>query len=168
MNTKAQFYLRLFFVVVALTGFSWLFISAFTQTFQATKEPPVFSEPFTIAATTLAGLVGGVAAIGLGATPAERLQAQSKNKGKIAQRFLAFGVRLAPNRSEDIQYSMAAIYAALYTLVGLAAWVVWVSRPLTTPALVKDLAGIVLGLGVAVVQSFFGIQTSKIIAKKRR
>ncbi len=165
MNAKVQFYLRLFFVVIALAGFSWLFISAFIQTYQAAEEPPIFSEPFTIAATTLAGLVGGVAAIGLGASPSEKLQAQ--HKSKIAQRFLAFGMRLAPNRPEDLQFVMAAVYAALYTLVGLAAWVVWVSRPLTTPALVKDLAGIVLGLGVAVVQSFFGIQSSKVTAKKR-
>lgn len=166
MNVKVRFYLRLFFVLVALVGFSWLFISAFIQTFQAVEAPPIFSEPFTIAATTLAGLVGGVAAIGLGVPPPERLQAQ--RKGKVSQRFLAFGMRLAPNRPEDVQFTMAAIYAALYTLVGLAAWVVWISKPLTTPALVKDLAGIVLGLGVAVVQSFFGIQATKMTIKKRR
>ncbi|NPV77050.1 MAG: hypothetical protein HPY59_11830 [Anaerolineae bacterium] len=165
MNAKVQFYLRLFFVVIALTGFSWLFVSAFIQTIQAAEEPPVFSEPFTIAATTLAGLVGGVASIGLGASPPEK--AQTLHKSKITQRFLAFGIRLAPNRPEDLQFTLAAIYAALYTLIGLAAWVIWISKPQTTPALVKDLAGIVLGLGVAVVQSFFGIQTSKIAAKKR-
>ncbi|MCC6147180.1 MAG: hypothetical protein IT308_06385 [Anaerolineaceae bacterium] len=164
MNTKIQFYLRLFFVIIGLTGFTVLFVSAFVQTFRAQGNPPIFSEPFTIAATTLAGLIGGIAAIGLGASLPERLKAQSK--AKVSQHFLAFGKQLAPQQAEDLQFTMAAIYAGLYILIGLSAWVTWISHPDTTPPLVKDLAGIVLGLGVAVVQNFFRAQPPPEIRKR--
>lgn len=157
MSPKIQFYFRLFIVIGALAGFVWMFAVAFQKTYRAAGEPPVFNEPFTIAATTLAGLVGGVAAIGLGTSLPEKLKLSVKNK--IMQHFLAFGIQLAPHQEEVIQIIMAAVYAGIYLLVGVMAWILWISRPTLTPALVKDLAGIVLGLGVAVVQSFFGVQT---------
>jgi hypothetical protein len=164
MNPKIQFFMRLSFTAITLIAFVWLFLAAFIQTYQAQQNPPEFNTPFTIAATALAGLVGGIAAIGLGTTLPEKIRAQANSK--ISGRFKALGKQLAPAQAQDLQFIMAAFYTGLYMLAGVASWITWIGRPDVTPPLIKDLAGIVLGLAVAVVQSFFAATPSIEIRKR--
>lgn len=145
---KFRFYIRLLIVFGALLAFIWLFVVVFQRVWSGNTEP--LAEPFTIAITTVAGIVGGVTAIGLGVKP-------PPSQAGIQGRIYAFGERVLPGQSKSVQEFAIAIYTLAYILVAVMCWITWIRYPDSALDLIKDMAGVFLGMAVAVLQSFFEV-----------
>jgi len=144
---KFRFYIRLLIVFGALLVFVWLFAVVFQRVWSGNTEP--LTEPFTIAITTVAGIVGGVTAIGLGVKPPGNIGIQGQ--------IYAFGERVLPGQSKAVQEVAIAIYTLAYIIVAVMCWITWIRYPDSALELIKDMAGVFLGMAVAVLQSFFGV-----------
>lgn len=145
---KFRFYIRLLIVFGALLAFIWLFAVVFQRIWSGNIEP--LTEPFILAITTISGIVGGVTAIGLGVKP-------SGNLG-IRMRIHSFGARVLPNQSRSVQEIATIIYTLSYIVVAVMCWITWIRYPDSALDLIKDMAGVFLGMAVAVLQSFFEVE----------
>ncbi len=151
MNTKTLVLLRAFLALAALLGFVYLYGRAIIEAI-TTSTTPSYSEGYTYVATILAGLVGGVAAMGLG---------QSGVRGYTRQGIWRnLGRTIAPFQTENVQNTLALVYTLVYIVMGIAAILVWVTSGPEDPAheMIRNLALIFLGLVIATAQTFFGIQ----------
>jgi len=159
MDSKVSVYLRAFLALAALLGFIYLYGRAMVEqlTLDAT---PVFSEGYTYVATILAGLVGGVAAMGLGQSASNRMFSRSTL-------WNGLGRTLAPFQQDNIQNWLAIAYTVIYIIAGIAALLIWISAGDAAPAheMIRNLALIFLGLAIATAQAFFGIQNSPYVAR---
>ncbi len=145
---KFRFYIRLLIVFGALLAFLWLFVIVFQRIWSGNTEP--LTEPFILVITTISGIVGGVTAIGFGVKPSVNLGVQG--------RIRAFGARALPNQSRLVQEIATIIYTLSYIVVAVMCWVTWIRYPDSALDLIKDMAGVFLGMAVAVLQSFFEIE----------
>lgn len=167
MNKSTFVYLRAFLAFAALIGFIFLYGRAFIDAFGASTTP-IYSEPYVYVSTILAGLVGGVAATGLG-------QGAPGTPSFASQHtiFARLGNILAPFQPDNLQKTLAVIFTVVYIAAGLIALLAWVSARPEAPVheMIKNLGLIFLGLGLATAQAFFGIENKsynqRLAAKKR-
>lgn len=89
--------------------------------------------PYLYVSTTLAGLVGGIVAVGFGQKLPDR-RSESK-PDRLTRGMTALGRLVLPGQKEDWQRIMASIYAIVYILWGAAAIVTWVAKSPVTPPL---------------------------------
>ncbi len=159
MDSKVSVYLRAFLALAALLGFIYLYGQAMVEEL-ALDTTPVFSEGYTYVATILAGLVGGVAAMGLGQSAATRMLTRKTF-------WNGLGRALAPFQQENIQNWLAVAYTVIYIIAGIAALLIWISASEAAPAheMIRNLALIFLGLAIATAQAFFGIQNTPYVAR---
>jgi hypothetical protein len=129
-------------VVFALVGFAFMVGRAVWQTVDQTETPKI-SEEYTYVATGLAGLVGGVVAVGLG-------QAKPGTDDPNATRSL-MGSGLVSGQARDWAL---VIYTGVFIILGIACVVVWVQD--AHPAdLVKSEASVALGLLIPTAAAYF-------------
>lgn len=152
MNKTALLYLRAFLALAALLGFIYLYGRAMVETITSNSQP-VFSEGYSYVATVLAGLVGGVAAMGLGQSVQSRYTRQPETV------WATLGRWLAPLQPESLQNVLAIVYTLVYVVAGVAALIIWVTAKAEAPVheMIRNLALVFLGLLIATAQSFFGI-----------
>lgn len=156
MNKQSIVYFRAFIALAALLGFVYLYGRAMIETLLQ-GSTPVYNEGYTYVATILAGLVGGVAALGLG---------QSTARGATRRTlFPSFGRTLIPFQPENVQNILAIVYTVIYIIAGLAALIIWISAGDTAHEMIRNLALIFFGLAIATAQAFFGIQPDPITAR---
>ena len=150
MNSKNVIYFRAFIALAALLGFVYLYGRAMIETI-IQGSTPAYNEAYTYVATILAGLVGGVAALGLG---------QSSARGVTRRMLLpSFGRTLAPFQPENVQNILGIVYTVIYIVFGLAALIIWISAgDSAVHEMIRNLALIFFGLAVATAQAFFGLQ----------
>lgn len=120
---------------------------------------PVFKDTYIYIANILAGLVGGIVAVGFGQSPPPSpvgdLNILSRNAVGVGN----FITSNAPQESRSQPSStsremIGLIYAAVYVIMGLGAIIVWVASE-NTPDLLKNLATISLGMFLPIVTAFF-------------
>jgi hypothetical protein len=159
MDSKTSVYLRAFLALAALLGFLYLYGRAMVEEL-ALATTPVFSEGYTYVATILAGLIGGVAAMGLGQSAANRMFTRKTF-------WNGLGRTLAPFQQDNIQNWLAVAYTVVYIIAGIAALLIWISASEAAPAheMIRNLALIFLGLAIATAQAFFGIQPTPYTAR---
>lgn len=150
MSKTALVYMRAGLALVALLGFIYLYGRAMIDTVRSAQ--PAYSDAYIYLATTLAGLVGGVGATGLG----QNAYAMRANRARSV--WSGLGQWLAPFSTETLQETLAMAYTVVYTIFGIAALVVWAAAKPDQPVLpmIRDLGLIFLGLVVATAQSFLG------------
>src|SRR5262249_10468303 len=153
-------------------GFLFLYGKAIVKTW-LTKDSWAPSSKYVYAATTLAGLVGGVAAMTFNERlpedpaqkppPAAEPMTDSK-KAEQPRTPSATGIEavltaikqvIAPN-SKLLFQIVSTVYVLGYLAVGGLAAITWMARE-NTPELVKNLALITFGLLVAIARSFFNV-----------
>lgn len=151
MNRKTMLLLRAGLALAALLGFVYLYGRAMIESVSAGSSP-VYSEGYIYVATILAGLVGGVAALGLGQSGVNGIRRQAV--------WRALGRTLAPFQTENVQNTLAIVYTVVYIVAGIAALLVWITAPAEQPVheMIRNLALIFLGLAIATAQAFFGLQ----------
>jgi hypothetical protein len=148
--------LVLIIVGAALLGFLLLYGRAFYLTLTQI-DLPVFSDTYVYIANTLAGLVGGIVAIGFGQSPPPTstgdLSLLSRNAVGVGNVITANrrGVRGPSTRSREV---MGLVYSLAYVLMGLGAIIVWVADD-KPPEIVKNLATLSIGLFLPIVTAFF-------------
>lgn len=152
--------------ILALAGFAFMTGFAIYQT-AIMDRIPVFSEPYVYVANILAGLVGGVVAVGFGQAPpptapivSNALQRNLRgladfivaNKPKpLTATSTAAALTTPPSSAKEI---IAFIYVIVYLLCAVAAIIVWVADS-NVPDIVKNLATVSIGMIVAIVTAFF-------------
>jgi peptidoglycan/LPS O-acetylase OafA/YrhL len=146
-------------VLAALLGFIWLFGRAIYLTLTQ-AESPVFRDTYVYIANILAGLVGGVVAVGFGQSPPPPPSGDLKLLSRNAVGLGNFITSNAPQGGPPLQPSSTArqalglLYAAVYVLMGLGAIVIWIAND-HTPDLLKNLATISFGIFLPIVTAFF-------------
>jgi hypothetical protein len=167
MNKNTFVYLRAFLAFSALIGFIFLYGRALIDAFGAATTP-AYSEAYIYVATILAGLVGGVAATGLGQSAPGTPSYSARHTI-----FATLGNILAPFQPDNLQKTLAVLFTVVYIAAGLTALLAWVSARPEVPVheMIKNLGLIFLGLGLATAQAFFGIEPKlfnpRLAAKKR-
>lgn len=153
MNKTALYYLRAFLALAALLGFMYLYGRAIIEAFTLRANPPVYNNAYVYVATSLAGLVGGVAATSLG---------QALPGRGLMRRFSFLGKVVAPFQAENLQNTLGIGYTLVYTIFGIAAIAAWVTSPEPSKLveMVTNLGLIFIGLVLATAQNFFGIAPS--------
>jgi hypothetical protein len=151
VNRTGLIYARAALSLAALLGFIYIYGRAMIEMI-STPTQPVFSDAFIYVGTALAGLVGGVAATGLG----QGAMGARQNRAKSV--LAGLGTWLAPNQAENFQQTLALIYTIVYIVFGVAALLLWISAKPEEPVLpmIRDLGLIFLGLALATVQAFVG------------
>lgn len=159
----------------ALVGFVYMFGTGIVDTFTApTDAPPkVYDEAFLYVATVLAGLVGGLVAVGFGqkyalgefkkddGTEGTKIKVASTNDVTEATasvtmlKFVSLGNLVMPSISINARAILASIYTLVYILCGVGAVFIWATRAAQTPDLVKNLATTFLGLALPIVIAWF-------------
>jgi hypothetical protein len=157
MSLTARNWLVSVLVILAIIGFAAICCIAFYQTL-AQNAAPKFSEPFVYVANILAGLVGGIVAVGFGVTPPTGV------KGLLSRNMVALGSFIVENQPPARGSALAsagapreligAIYALVYILAGVIAIGIWLYDD-KTPDLVKNLATVSIGMFVAIITAFF-------------
>jgi hypothetical protein len=150
-----KYYSRLVFILIVMICLIPLFVYALVKIWLETAVPQEFNDTFTIIFTVINGLVGGIIAIGLGTTISNRTDIPYP-KSKILRRLVSFGSRVLPFQKPSTQRSFAVLYTLVYGLMGIATWVTWIRFENLTPNLIKVVAGMMLGIGIATLQSFIG------------
>lgn len=158
MNKTVVLYLRALLALAALIGFMYLYGRAIIESGAAAA--PVYTDAYIYVATALAGLVGGVAATGLGQSLDNRLRGRTF--------FMYLGKVLAPFQAENLQNTLAIVYTVVYIIYGIAAIIAWVAAPADSAVveMVRNLALIFIGLALATAQNFFGIESNRYPAAK--
>lgn len=128
--------------IAALIGFIASFVVEMIQIWRGAGSS---NKNLDYLASGLAGLVGGIVAIGLGQKP---LHEQAK-------RSAITGLSGILNPSAPSRTGLAVLYAIAYFLVGFAAIVTWISRSAESTAAINSFAVSFLGLVTAVVTAFF-------------
>lgn len=132
-------------VVLAIAGFAFMVLRAIWQTIEMDTTPPI-SDQYTYVATGLAGLVGGVVAVGLG-------QANPSRGGDGNNAAASTGMsRVLPSNSVR-SWAMVG-YTAVFVILGAACVALWVQD--SHPAdLVKAEASVALGLFIPTAGAYF-------------
>jgi cytochrome c biogenesis protein CcdA len=165
-------YLVLFIVLAALAGFAVMVSRAMYLTLAETTIPE-FSDTYTYVASILAGLVGGIVAVGFGQSPLEHGPGGPNVLARNAAGLAAFlsgeqphsllagsptvqnETRRDPGNRSGLSEAAGLAYAVVYVVLGIIAVVVWVAKEDLTPNLVKNLASVSLGLLIPIVVTFF-------------
>jgi hypothetical protein len=150
-----KYYFRLAFILIVMICLIPLFVFAFVKIWLVTTVPQEFNDTFTIIFTVINGLVGGIIAIGLGTTISNRTEIPYP-KRKILRRLVSFGSRVLPFQKQSTQRSFAVLYTLVYSFFGISTWVTWIRFGNLTPNLIKVVAGMMLGIGIATIQSLIG------------
>jgi hypothetical protein len=112
----------------------------------------------TGAATSLAGFIGGIVAVGFGVkVPRSAVGASDTAKKKLRRSFEGLGNMVpgpTPPRGRKL---IAGLYTAVYAGIGGYAWVVWFfhPRPRLVPDVVDDFASVWLGLVIGAAYGIF-------------
>lgn len=137
--------------VGCLLVFAGLYSVAIWSTWMAHKTPPVFSEPFLHFATGMAGMVGGVAAVGLHV----KLPQAASSLQSAKMRFQSVGRVVLASQPDQRQLILGGTYVIVYMVLGATAMFTWAFVSNVTPDVVKNLATISFGLLIAVGTAYF-------------
>lgn len=156
MDPKVRLALTVLIAALVVGGFGVVFGWGMIATWLATDKPPVFSEPYLYVSTALAGLIGGIVALGFGQPPPN--PRSTPRPDRLTRSMAGLGRMVLPGQREDWQRIMASAYAVVYIVWGVAAIVTWVVKSPVTPPLVKNLASVSFGLFLPITQAFLGEQ----------
>jgi hypothetical protein len=138
---------------LALIGFAVIYVYAIIESLSGDPSSTLTRPNFVFLANALAGLVGSVVAAGFGQTLPPPPQANVAGGGNAPT--AAGGVGNIVDAGNVLPSGLSAYiaggYAIVYIAVGIAAIVVWAVADV--PEIVNNLAGVVLGLGVAILQA---------------
>jgi hypothetical protein len=136
---------------LALIGFAAIYIYAIVEGLSGDPSSTLTRPNFVFLANALAGLVGSVVAAGFGQTLPPPPQANGAGGTTTAVEGVGNIVdagNVLPTRWSEY---IAGGYGIVYFAVGIAAIAVWAVADV--PAIVNTLAGVVLGLVVAILQA---------------
>jgi hypothetical protein len=112
----------------------------------------------TGAATTLAGFIGGVVAVGFGVkVPRANVNASDTQKKKLRRSFEGLGNMVPGATPPRGRHLIAALYTTIYAAIGGYAWVVWFfhPRPRLIPDVIDDFASVRLALVIGAAYGIF-------------
>jgi H+/Cl- antiporter ClcA len=111
------------------------------------EHPPVYNEPVSYVASTMAVLVGGIVAAAFGVQLPQRI---SRARGTTVKSAVAV---------------LTVIYVIVYVLFGVAALITWTVNTNTTPTFVKNLGTSFLALLIPIVGTFFHPELSHFVTR---
>jgi hypothetical protein len=149
--------LAIFLVLLVIIGFAAVAIYSYYLTLTTDDQLPPISDPLIWAANALAGLVGGIVASAFGVElpkPLITQESRYKFKTKVMGNLITDGKLAADVPSSDNKTVLGQIYAWVYIIIGVAAFVVWISDDFPH-AIIINLATVSFGLILVIVKNFF-------------
>ncbi len=138
--------------LAALAGFAAIFGLSIAASWRGATPSWATSENFIYVATALAGLVGGIVAVGFGQKPPDPPAMPSANR--VSRSITGLGNVLLAGRAVNLRQLLGSAYAIVYFVLGLGAITVWALRGGATLELVKNLASVSFGLFIAIARAF--------------
>ncbi|MGD8340929.1 MAG: hypothetical protein PVH89_09110 [Gammaproteobacteria bacterium] len=152
MDPQVRVWIRFFVSAGALGAFAIVFLIIFLAEWNETTQP---NPNLITLASTLTGLVSGVVASLMGIKISVRLKKKYESANPLFQKLVAIGDSLFPFWDEKAKATLSALYVVTYLVVGTTAIAIWATgeNPVR-PEIVDNLAGVTLGMVVAIVTAF--------------
>lgn len=147
--------LKIFFIAIAILSYAVLITIVFIKTLNTSGQEPDIDNVLIYFLSGLCGLVGGIVATAFGV---EIPEAVRQNKPRYRRKMSALGNLITTGSlKKDVngpKELFGNIYAWVYTIVGLAAVVIWIIDK-EPHSQIKNIATIFFGLFLVVVANFF-------------
>jgi hypothetical protein len=148
LPVKFRQWLAASLAIAAVVGFVAAFAYEIWQVWNTPTGTPVpANKNLEYLATGLAGLVGGIVAVGFGQKPPSTT---ASNASRAVMGLSKIVTPSAPNVTV-----LAVLYVVAYFAVGIAAIITWVARSSQLTPMISSFAVSFIGLALAIVSAFF-------------
>jgi len=157
MNNRFQRILQILIVVAGIIAYIGVFGAAAKAYWEHGKinDNP---DAFVAFANTLAGLVGGIVAVGFGVSPARTADRNLVSRYKL--RRLGSIIAAGDLPAATAQEILGLVYAVVYILIGFVAIGIWQFKSSLDPndipfTVIKNIATVSLGMFIPIIKGFF-------------